>query len=74
MTTESERTIAALLDAEGYHPSSFGIDRDEAWVKLFHNGRYEVVSALYNVDSTDESVVHELVERAGSRGIGPCPR
>lgn len=73
MTTESERRVTALLGAAGFHPSSLGIDRDEAWAKFFHNGQYEVISASYDVDTADECVASELVERAVSRGMRPRP-
>jgi len=71
MTTESERHLAVLLNVAGYYPVVLGVDRDEAWAKFVHNGTSETVIALYDIDSTDETVAQQLCLAAMNRGIQP---
>jgi len=69
MTTESERRLAVLLNMAGFHPMVLEVDRDEAWAKFVHKGKCETVTALYDVDSTDETVAQQLCMSATNRGI-----
>ena len=71
MSTESERHLEALIRQAGFAPSDLGIDRDEAWAKIFHHGKYELLEARYDVTSTDETVAAALIQQAEQRGIKP---
>ena len=69
LMTESERRLDELITGAGFKIADLGVDRDQAWVKFYVNGKYELVTASYDVGSTDETVADAIVVAAKQRGI-----
>ena len=68
MRTESERHLEKALCDAGLALFDLGIDRDEAWAKVFDGERCVLVSASYDANSSDHEVAAVLIQQAVERG------
>ena len=68
--TASEQAIKTRFNEVGIAVTDLQVDRDVAWVRLFHLSKntHVTVRTEYRIDSTDQSVADELIRLVKEAG------